>query len=98
MDSIRIVLMQSLSTSSKVSFNADDKIGSFPSILAGPVERKVHAIADAQVQRLEIRHVNAESGVSRRGVMYGVPAVGTPVDGRRDECLDAEHFARRHGS
>src|SRR5687767_13230962 len=96
MDNIRIVLMQSSSTSSMLSFNANGKIGSFPSIVFRPMKRKVHAVADAQVERLEIGHVDAESGVARRGIVDAVPAVQAPMDLRRNECFDAENSALRH--
>ena len=35
------------------SVDADDKIGPLPSVRLRPVEREIHAVADAQVQRLE---------------------------------------------
>src|SRR5690349_11048673 len=98
MDNIRIVLIQSASTSSMCSFNANGKIGSFPSIVFRPMKREVDPVADAQVERLEICHMDAESGVARSGIADGIPAVRAPMDGRWNERFNAEDSALRHGS
>src|SRR5689334_768895 len=61
------------------SFDAYEKIDSFPSLFVWPIEREINAIAVAEVRGSEVGHVHAESRVARLGVLHRSPAVHTPV-------------------
>ena len=79
------------------SLEADDKkIGSFPSVRLWPVEREVHAVSDAQIKRLKVRHMDAQRRVACRGIVHGAPVIDAPMHDGRSERLDAKGSARRH--
>ena len=108
MDSRRIVLMQSSSTSSigrligaspkcRYSTQTTKSVSSQrPS--SGQRNVKLHTVASAQVKRLKVRATWTPSGVARDRIVDRVPAVALDEHHRRRQRFDAQDSALGHGS
>ncbi len=57
------------------SLDADDKIGSLPSVYLRPIECQIHPATSLQARRRQIHYVDTQRRVVSRGVASAPPAI-----------------------